>query len=328
MFNRYNRPNGIRPLRPGITAEPPVSIPSAGDVLTGAGRDQVRALIQRANSAPAREKVDADGTLLEPYKVAAPLPRNKSWICTSCHQEVDGTENHGWFRNAQTGQPEPCRTCSGPVIRARNSRRAEKLIRTGVGKYVFSDQYNLPIEGEDLCFEDFPGDQTALARVKQFVAGGMAELFLYGDTGRGKTGLGISAVHELVKAGKQVLFMTLPHYIHWLRQDNLTQDPATKIQMKEIGAKVETLVLDELGLESPTLANVRDIQELLEFRHSAGLHTLLISNMSPEGLEQYWYQPDLARTGFQPSARIASRIGKVNGKGWYMKCQIGGEDLR
>ncbi len=258
------------------------------------------------------------------YRVP-PMPpvQVKQWVCEICHFTCDDNGNHGWFKDIQ-GKAVPCSACTPLSNRGIYRRKAAKLISQLVQDCKLLNAQNLPEEASILTLDRYPkqGDKKALAIVKRFVSNGFKELFLTGDVGRGKSGLAIAAVNELVKQGEQVLYMPMKQYIGLL-QENFNDQPDNHI--KDICKLVDVLILDDMGTERVTDSGfvVEETQELIEARHAAGLRTLITTNYSLEGLAAYWYMPRYERMGFQPGARLVSRIG-----GWYEKHTLTGPDLR
>lgn len=258
-----------------------------------------------------------------------PVVQVKQWICEICHFTCDDNGNHGWFKDIQ-GKAVPCSACTPLSNRGIYRRKAAKLIQQLVQDCKLLNAQNLPEDAGGLTLDRYPkqGDKKALAIVKRFVSGGFKELFLTSDVGRGKSGLAIAAAHEMTKQGEQVLYMPMKLYIE-LVQENFNKDEAGRQvpnnHIKDVCKLVDVLIIDDLGTERVTDSGfvVEETQELVEARHAAGLRTLITTNYTLEGLASYWYMPRYERMGFQPGARLVSRIG-----GWYEKHTFSGPDLR
>lgn len=252
------------------------------------------------------------------YRVSEPL-RPNTWTCKTCKMPVDGKTVYGWLRDRETSKLSPCPTCYPPFVQAKSRRESEELIDFLIMKRQFTNQQNMPAGGESLTFAQYPdrADQRAKEIVQQIVEGKLKRCFIYGDVGLGKTGLEISAVHALTTQGKHALFLPVLTYLNLLRVDEYKQ------AIKDIVRLVEYLFVDELGVENPTRATLRDIQELVEVRHNQpGTKTMITSNMSLDQLERYWHLPELGEI-FQPAKRTISRL-----RGYYTCVEITGEDLR
>lgn len=252
----------------------------------------------------------------------ASYPAKKTWLCETCKFDTDGEYNHGWFRG-QDGKPDPCPTCGPAVIRARNRRKADKYIYDLVNAGKLLDRQNLPVDASQYSLSLYPGDQAYITEIAQFVNGEIQEMLLTGLTGVGKSGLAISAVHEMWKASKQVLFMPMERYLDLLKENFGHGVENNNIKM--VVSSVDVLVIDDIGAGGSSESGfvVKETQDLIELRHAAGLKTLITSNMTIDGLGAFWYMKNAERTGFQPGQRIVSRL-----KGWYKVVEVKGKDLR
>lgn len=242
----------------------------------------------------------------------------RTWTCERCDLPTDGETLHGWLRNPR-GDLVACPKCSPPVRAAQNRLKVGGYIADLVGQRVFLDKTNLPVNAERYSFTDYPGDQAYIDVVQRFVRGEVRYLLLTGGTGVGKTGLAISAVHELSTQGKQVLFITMGQYLDLL--DNNTDYRAVNNHIREILHGVEILVLDELGVGEKE--EISETQQIIELRYSLGLRTLITSNMTVDGLAAFWYNRRYEASNFQPGMRPVSRL-----KGWYRSVEMVGRDLR
>jgi DNA replication protein DnaC len=266
----------------------------------------------------------------DPEKVDCVLPQiqprpNDIYECEYCKKPVSVQQNfHGWFRNPD-GRAEACPKCSKPVIRARNRRKVHTQLKALVHNGTLLDMQNLPDNADAYSLAEYPGKKQYVEVVQRFVDGNTQELFLTGKTGRGKSGLSISAVHALHLQGKLVLFMAMEQYLDLLREN--MGPGAQQNHIKSIMTSVDVAIIDDMGAgvlsDNSTGFAVKETQDLVEARHTAGLQTLISSNLTVDGLGGYWYLAKYERAGFQPSDRIVSRL-----KGWYRIVEIVGSDLR
>jgi DNA replication protein DnaC len=254
-----------------------------------------------------------------PYIPSGPLP-GETWKCPQCKFTVDVEYNHGWFRGPD-GREVPCPMCSKAVIHARNRRKADANIRTLVHEGNFLDMQNLPVEAWIYSLADYPGDPAYVEEVQRFISGDTKELMLFGEPGVGKTGLAISAVHELFRLRQQVLHITMEQYLDLLKENFASG--AQNNNVKSIVSSVRYLVVDDVGAGLETSLAMKEIQFLVDIRHAHGLSTLITSNMDVEGLGAFWHMDKYNRTGFQPASRVVSRL-----RGWYRVVEVKGADLR
>lgn len=322
-------------------------------------REQMRAQKEKAEAAPVVESIK-DNKLLsfdrEAYQrrlqalskkhvrreegydgPMSPLPRPEEKLthrCPNCGYMVNETDTHGWKRrevpNSYDVKPEPCPTCS-PVVRLyQNGKKARRWAQTLVSTRVFTDICNLPDGARNLNFTEFdylPGtDPAARAHMQSFVDGRINNLLLTGDTGRCKTGLAISAIHELKARGVDCLMISMKQYLDLLREDMSKAKKGEDIShIRQIVRGVHVLLIDDLGVERITETGfaVEETQAIIEDRHNLGLRTIITTNMSLKGLKAYWKMESYENYGFQPGERIVSRL-----TGWYKVVTVAGIDQR
>lgn len=304
----------VRPLR--IVDSNPLT--SSKEIVSGMASSGTAALKARLKQ-KAQENYSK---LAEEYRVPDTL-RVKTWTCPKCKFDTDGVENHGYTRNPYSRQAEPCTVCSPPVIANKARRILDRKIKELV-PFTFPNMENIPDDGDLFSLDAYPkhADQTARKIVEMFLENKIKEVFLWGEPGRGKTGLAISAAKALSIQGEQVLFIPDVMYLDMLRADSDFNNHE-KSHIREIVHGVNNLFIDDMGMEAATRKSVEETGALINARHASGKRTFITSNMSLDGLAACWFLPEYERTGFQPAARIISRM-----RGYYRKYQIAGPDLR
>ncbi len=156
--------------------------------------------------------------------------------------------------------------------------------------------------------------------VQNYVSSPVHSLYLYGETGRGKTFAAFTIVNELLQRGKAVQFQLVSDLLLDLRDTFGAEGVSEKSLLRPL-CDVQFLMLDELG----DLARNHDrtassfyasrILTLLDSRWRTGKPTILTSNLSMNDLERWSDDP-----------RIASRIGATcTAAGVF---EIEGRDLR
>jgi DNA replication protein DnaC len=293
---------------------------SLRDVINGMGGNSRETFQQRL--ARFQEKHREREPEYDPTPTISRRPVKKQYQCNHCKCTVD-EETQGWMKD-ESGKAVPCPVCS-PAVRAVNARRfIDRLIKYLVDNFKFSDMQNLPDESAKLSLQAFPkqGDKIAKRLIEQFISRRIKELILIGEPGLGKTGLAISAVKELTEQGIQAVFLPMSYYVDLCRED-MDFNNKDKSRIVEIANRVETLVLDDVGLEVTTKKTVEITQKLIEARHSAGLSTLITSNMDLPGLLECWSLPEYERTRFQPAKRTIDRL-----ENWYKVHTLQGVSLR
>jgi DNA replication protein DnaC len=156
--------------------------------------------------------------------------------------------------------------------------------------------------------------------VQGYVSNPVHSIYLYGETGRGKTFTAVCIANELLRRGKAVCFQLVSDLLLDLR-NTFGADGVSEKSLLQPLCDVQYLLLDELG----DLARNHDrtasdfsssrILTLLDSRWRTGKPTILTSNLSMNELERWADDP-----------RIVSRIGGMcTAAGVF---EIEGRDLR
>lgn len=212
-------------------------------------------------------------------------------LCAVCHCEIS-TRTHGYTRNT-SGRMEPCPACSPVVI----AHREKERLRLSVEK-LFGGA-DIPCDAQQWSFETAPAgiDEAALETTFLFVEQHLyAEqhlkrgLWLFGNTGGGKTGLAISVLHRAIMEGEQTaLYVSIPSFFLRLRGSRfrIDMEDDREQDLLETVIKTRWLVLDELGMETRSQELVTLYQIITE-RLQRGLYTVFTSNFSLDGLLDSW----------------------------------------
>jgi DNA replication protein DnaC len=98
-----------------------------------------------------------------------------------------------------------------------------------------------------------------------------------GSTGVGKTYLACALAHKACRDGYRALYFYAPKLF---RELGASQADGSLPNLLRKLAKINLLVIDDLGLEKATAAQYRDLLEVLDDRHSAA-STLITSQFPP-----------------------------------------------
>ena len=157
-------------------------------------------------------------------------------------------------------------------------------------------QAQVPPHFAGLSFETFPFDpdnHAAVEIVGDWAMGGeyfsrehQGSLLIWGDFGRGKTGLAIAAMRARMECrGERGLFITTPALLDRIRA---TYGPGerqgTEAEVIDAVKSVPLLVLDDLGAERVTDWVAEKLFTVINHRHDYRLSTIFTSNLSPTQL--------------------------------------------
>lgn len=100
-----------------------------------------------------------------------------------------------------------------------------------------------------------------------------------GQVGCGKTHLAVAIANvRLQSFGEQVIFITAPDLLDFLRSSFGAREESSYEDYFERVRKVSLLVLDDLGVENPSAWAKEKMFQLLNFRHINELHTVITTN--------------------------------------------------
>src|SRR5271157_4549963 len=234
-------------------------------------------------------------------------------------KECSICKDAGWTKKDEFG-PEtgyksiliPCPICT-PIRRAKQS----EVMQARLVDRLFGGS-QIPYKARAWEFSTFPsdGDQLARAKVEHFVQihrdmlDEMSKrgLYLAGALGRGKSGLSICALKEFMRAGHLSLFVSAPELMDRLRATFGKDSDESQDELLKVITQVPFLVLDDLGVEKPTVYVLERLYLIIDKRQRDGLYTIFSSNLSTPNLEEYWRPVGLNEDDFYPGLRIIERI--------------------
>lgn len=206
-----------------------------------------------------------------------------------------------------------CRACHERF----HDRMPIGLYQARLVESIYGDA-NIPYKARNWEFSTFPSviDQNAKALVEHFVQvhkDGRNEqekraLCILGRLGTGKTGLAICALKEFIRAGHLGLFVSVIDLVDRLRASYSKDPNETQDELLRAITEVPFLVLDDLGVEKPTVYILERFYLIINKRQNKGLYTIITSNLSTKDLEAYWRPSDVPMGGFHPGLRIVERI--------------------
>jgi DNA replication protein DnaC len=169
------------------------------------------------------------------------------------------------------------------------ARRQERLRQLGGLEYLADKTL-------DSFDPDLPGlreqQRDALQRVHKQVAAFADDpqgwLIITGGYGCGKTHLAAAIANAQIEAGNKVLFVTAPDLLDHLRSafgPTGGDEESYDTRFDEV-RNTPLLILDDLGIESPTAWAVEKLYQILNYRYTARLPTVITTNRSLDDLEQ------------------------------------------
>lgn len=135
----------------------------------------------------------------------------------------------------------------------------------------------------------------------------MQNMLLYGPTGTGKTFLCNCIAGALMKEGWAVVYMTAAEYFRLMADMAFGRSEQT---VEGLMDSTDLLIIDDLGTEIETTANVSLMEETIDRRFRKKQSTVISTNLTPEDIRHRYIE------------RIGSRLL------CYQTLPFGGDDLR
>lgn len=130
----------------------------------------------------------------------------------------------------------------------------------------------------------------AVAAVEEWLAGEREHLYFFGETGRGKTRLAITALNEAASRGRRGAFISMPWLMQLLVQsiDDQRCQPVARALMYD-ALNTHVVVLDDVaGAEKGSDFSRGKLVTLLDRRFNRGLSTIITSNLDLDRLSEFY----------------------------------------
>ncbi|MCS6842849.1 MAG: ATP-binding protein [Caldilineales bacterium] len=185
------------------------------------------------------------------------------------------------MRDVPVGHPDFGRAvpCSCRVNQLTAQRHAELLRISNLGHLRHMTFATFYPEGIGLPEDKRQNLRTAYAIARQYAAQPSGWLLFTGTYGCGKTHLAAAIAHEVLLRGEPVVFVVVPDLLDYLRA---TFGPSSEVSFDERFERVRTaplLILDDLGSQNTTPWAQEKLFQLLNYRYTARLPTVITTNL-------------------------------------------------
>lgn len=180
------------------------------------------------------------------------------------------------------GRLIPCR-CREEEIQQRRIQRLRNLAHMQAFAEMRFDTF-IP-DGIGLPPEKQRNLRAAYEAAKAFAQDPRGWLLLKGGYGCGKTHLAAAIANTRLAMGEPVLFVVVPDLLDYLRAAYAPNSPTTYDERFEEVRTVPLLILDDLGTQNTTPWAQEKLFQLINYRYTAHLPTVITTNCELEDLD-------------------------------------------
>ncbi len=126
--------------------------------------------------------------------------------------------------------------------------------------------------------------QFAFQQAQQYARTLQGWLLLMGPYGCGKTHLAAAVANAVIEMGVEVIFLTVPDLLDWLRASFSSTDETFEQRLDEI-RNVRLLVLDDLGTQNATPWAEEKLYQIINHRYIYLLPTVITTNLLLEEID-------------------------------------------
>lgn len=134
-------------------------------------------------------------------------------------------------------------------------------------------------------------------------------IFMFGETGLGKTHLSLAAARRILEKGYSVIYDSVINILRKIEKEHFSRDHTSEMIDLVIGS--DLIILDDLGTEYETPFYNATIYNIINTRLNSGKPTIISTNLDFAGIKQRY------------DSRIVSRISAA-----YTCLEFRGEDVR
>lgn len=148
--------------------------------------------------------------------------------------------------------------------------------------------HTFEIQRRNLSHEELSNLRRVREAVVEYANDPQGWLVLMGGHGTGKTHLAAAvANHQREKGHTEGMFLVVPDFLDFLRAAFNPHSPIPYDRRFDEVRKTPLLVLDDLGVESATPWAKEKLFQLLNFRYSANLPTVMTTSATPGAMEPW-----------------------------------------
>jgi len=136
-------------------------------------------------------------------------------------------------------------------------------------------------------------------------------IYMFGETGLGKTHLSLAIAGEVIKKGYNVIYGSAYNFFNLLEREHFGRSEEADGTTEARLINCDLLIIDDLGSEFITQFSVAELYNIVDSRISKSLPTIITSNFSYDDIEKKY------------NIRLASRI--MND---YYSLNFVGDDIR
>lgn len=200
------------------------------------------------------------------------------------------------------GKALPCRCV---IDESGDARRGRLLRYSNLGDLTRHRFETLARRGRSSTPEHQERFAHAVAMAEAFAESPEGWLVFCGPSGSGKTHLAAALAHRLIESGKPALFMVVPDLLDHLRAAYAPDADLSYDRLFDLVRNAPVLVLDDLGVQSPTAWADEKLFQLINHRYNTGAPTVFTTTRPIEKLDERLR----ARLGDERLARIITLEG-------------------
>jgi DNA replication protein DnaC len=179
----------------------------------------------------------------------------------------------------EVGHPHFGKTFSCPACHTYEKARQDNIVQMSrLDNYQDKTFQTFYADVEHYTDSDNDRLRIALTQAMKYAEAPEGWLILRGNSGAGKTHLAAAIAHESVKRGARTIFATVPDLLDHLRATYAPQSEVSYDERFDLLSRVNMLILDDLGAESPTPWAQEKLYQLIDHRYNAKLPTIITTN--------------------------------------------------